>query len=40
LHRGRIGVSVDGDHLEAETLSFDRDFFPKFACAEQHQSSR
>ena len=35
LHGRRIGVAVDGDHLDAEALQLDRDLLAELAGAEQ-----
>jgi hypothetical protein len=36
LHGGRVGIAVDGDHLDAEALQFDDDFLAEFPGAEEH----
>jgi len=37
LRRG-VGITVDGDHLDAEALQRDRDLLAKLSRAEQHDS--
>ena len=36
LHGGRVGVAVDGDHLDAKALQFDDDLLAEFPGAEEH----
>jgi hypothetical protein len=39
LHRRCVPVAIRGDHLDAESLQFDRDFLAEFASAE-HEHAR
>src|SRR5690606_26816150 len=40
LHRRRVGVTVDRDHLDAEALQLDGDFLAELARAEQEHAGR
>ena len=40
LHRGGVGVPVDGNHLDAEALQLERDLLAELASAEQQRASK